>query len=117
MKHHGQTTSDTTSTSSGVAPAPTDAALVDIGIAISSMFDEKIGRPGRKGNTSLREDGEGIKLIPPRRLRARTRGPKAIAANPSTSARRASPSPPYGRRLRTRGQTLCGGEHWRFASR
>src|SRR5258708_21665883 len=39
MKHHGQTTSDTTSIGSSVAPA-----LAGAGIGFSSMFEEKIGR-------------------------------------------------------------------------
>src|SRR6266849_3918391 len=49
MKHQGQTTSDTTSIGSWVAPA-----LAGAGIGLSSMFEEKIGRPVGKGNTALR---------------------------------------------------------------
>src|SRR6266478_5324079 len=45
MKHHGQTTSDTTAIGSSAAGA---------GIGFSSMFEDKIGRPGGKGNTALR---------------------------------------------------------------
>src|SRR5215472_44034 len=48
MKHHGQTTSDTTWIGSSVA-----AALADGGIGSSSMFEEKIGRPEGKRNTVL----------------------------------------------------------------
>src|SRR5260370_36123639 len=49
MKHHGHTTSDTTSIGSAVAPA-----LAGAGIGFSSMFEEKIGRPRGKGNTAPR---------------------------------------------------------------
>src|SRR5690349_18908605 len=48
MKHHGQTTSDTTSIGSSVA-----AALAGADIGLSSMFEEKIGRQKGKGNTTL----------------------------------------------------------------
>src|SRR5258707_4306684 len=44
MKHHGQTTSDTTSIGSSVAPA-----LAAAGIGFSSIFEEKTRTSRRKG--------------------------------------------------------------------
>src|SRR5260370_12347816 len=73
MKHHGQTTSDTTSIGSSVAPA-----LAGAGIGFSSIFEEKIGRPGGKGNTApcrrignfaLAVRTRGLPLLRPSRCR------------------------------------------------
>src|SRR5712671_3142282 len=73
MKHHGQTTSDTTSIGSSVA-----AALAGAGIGLSSTFEEKIGRPVGKGNSALRVvelaiciSGHDSRSSPPDPLRCR----------------------------------------------